>query len=57
VVELPAHLNVDGQYTKDVLIQLLLSAIGKRSFEDKYKQKLEKMKREGVPLASIYLRI
>lgn len=34
----------------------MLSGIGKKSFEDKYKNKLEKMKLKKTALASIHLR-
>ena len=33
----------------------MLSAVGKKGFEEKYKKKLEKMKNEGISLASVYL--
>jgi hypothetical protein len=45
VVELPAHLKQNGEVAKDIMLQLMLSAIGKRGFEEKYKKKLDKMKK------------
>lgn len=51
-MDLPQRLR-DSLSGKDYILQLILCGIGKKNFEEKYKNKLNKMKEEGKPIAMI----